>query len=100
MNDDHDTLREEIRDRYRAAALAVDEGCCGTTACTPEEADRFGAGLYGDDAYAELPEAALVASLGSGNPMAVQLHAVRERASTEQDLRPFKGRATGGTLRA
>ena len=45
------------------------------TACTPEEADRFGPGLYDDDAHAELPAAALDASLGCGNPVAVaELH--------------------------
>ena len=68
---DEDTLRDEIRDRYRAAALAVDDGCCATTACAPDEADRFGAGLYEDSEHAGLPKAALDASLGCGNPVAV-----------------------------
>lgn len=72
---DKEALRDEIRDRYRAAALAVSDSCCGSTACTRDEAERFGPGLYGDDEQAQLPDAALQASLGCGNPVAVaELH--------------------------
>jgi arsenite methyltransferase len=71
MTERDDKLRDEVRDRYRAAALAVSDGCCDTTACTPEESDRFGAQLYGDDDRVELPDAAVTASLGCGNPVAV-----------------------------
>jgi arsenite methyltransferase len=64
------SLREEVKSRYAAAARAVDDGasaCCG-----PEPVDlRFGPSLYADAERDELPEAAVVASLGCGNPMAV-----------------------------
>jgi ubiquinone/menaquinone biosynthesis C-methylase UbiE len=87
-------LREQVRDRYAAAARqaatgtqATDSGCgCGQPAdcgCAPSccgdttttvRAD-FGAGLYTSGEQAGLPEAALLASLGCGNPTAVaELH--------------------------
>ena len=56
-----DMLRDQIRDRYRTAALAVDaSGCCNSTVCAPEEADRFGPELYDDTTQAELPRTRLV----------------------------------------
>jgi arsenite methyltransferase len=75
-------LREQVRDRYARAALAVvdttgarDSGCCGG-ACgatvLDESADApFGAGLYEPGQTAGLPEEAVLASLGCGNPVAV-----------------------------
>lgn len=71
-------IREAVRARYAAAAEAVtaetDAGCgCDGAAITPEQAAVFGAGLYDDTA--ELPDAAVLASLGCGNPTAVaELH--------------------------
>ena len=51
-----DMLRDQIRDRYRTAALAVDESsCCNSAVCAPEAADRFGPELYDDTTQAELP---------------------------------------------
>jgi SAM-dependent methyltransferase len=82
-------LRERVRDRYAAAALAVTSGgsCgCGPTAaqvegdaggscCGPAEAvtvdASFGAGLYAAEERDGLPADALAASLGCGNPLAV-----------------------------
>ncbi len=81
-----DELRAQVRDRYAAAALAVTEGrpggCCDTSAvapvscCGPTETaftsdGAFGSGLYGAPEMAELPEQAVLASLGCGNPTAV-----------------------------
>ena len=86
-----DEVREQVRDRYAAAALAVTSGsqascaapadgpqisCCGPTdalAAIGEdgEADIFGAALYSPDQTRELPEEAVLASLGCGNPLAV-----------------------------
>jgi arsenite methyltransferase len=78
-------LREEVRSRYAAAARAVMEpkqgapaGCCdGTEASSSREsgpvadsADAFGV-LYGDGETDGLPEEAVLASLGCGNPVAV-----------------------------
>ncbi|SHN43193.1 arsenite methyltransferase [Cryptosporangium aurantiacum] len=76
-------VREQVRQRYAAAALAVtapgDEGvsCCGPTAAT-EIDESFGAGLYGDDVEG-LPAEAVAASLGCGNPLAVADLAPGER---------------------
>jgi arsenite methyltransferase len=79
-----DVVREAVRERYAAAARAVageaageavvDAGCCSAGSCLPEalEVDeRWGAGLYADGETDGLPAAALAASLGCGNPMAV-----------------------------
>lgn len=65
----------EVRDRYADAALQVlgaggDRDCCGSDCCD-EDAEDFGARLYAADETAELPEAAVLASLGCGNPTAV-----------------------------
>jgi arsenite methyltransferase len=71
-----DELRETVRQRYAAAALATSDpaaeaGCCNNAAAiTDEQADLFGAGLYGDERD-ELPDTALLASLGCGNPTAM-----------------------------
>jgi len=65
-----DTLRDEVRDRYARAALAVleDGGCCGPTGAVDPV---FGPGLYGRDDLAPLPAGAVAASLGCGNPTAL-----------------------------
>jgi arsenite methyltransferase len=78
-------LREEVRSRYAAAARAVMEskqgapaGCCGGTQASSccgtepvtDSADVFGT-LYGEGETDELPEEAVLASLGCGNPVAV-----------------------------
>jgi arsenite methyltransferase len=61
-----DTIHEEVRARYAAAATqAGDGGCCSGT---PE---TVGAELYSALERSELPEAAVLASLGCGNPIAV-----------------------------
>jgi ubiquinone/menaquinone biosynthesis C-methylase UbiE len=68
-----DALRETVRERYAAAALrTTDAGCCGSDGAviTDEQAALFGAGLYGDERD-ELPDTALTASLGCGNPTAM-----------------------------
>lgn len=64
--DEH--LRETVRSRYAANALAVLES--NTSCCGPED-EQFGAELYGEMARDELPDAARLASLGCGNPVAV-----------------------------
>ena len=75
---DADSLRETVRERYAAAALATTDptaaaGCCGPDAAviTDEQAELFGAGLYADGERDELPDTALLASLGCGNPTAM-----------------------------
>ncbi len=60
-------IHELVRERYAAAATqaATGSGAC----CGPEES--IGAGLYSALEQAELPDAAVLASLGCGNPTAV-----------------------------
>jgi SAM-dependent methyltransferase len=74
-----DEIREEVRQRYAEAAIAVELGaeasCCGDSCCTNEAEARFGEALYAATERDELPDAAALASLGCGNPTAVaELH--------------------------
>jgi SAM-dependent methyltransferase len=71
-------LREEVRRRYAESARAVLEGgggCgCGSGECCAEaesDTESFGEQLYDADQRGELPDAAVLASLGCGNPTAV-----------------------------
>ena len=72
-------LREEVRQRYAEAALRVtgesDEGCgCGSGSCCADgksDAAKFGEALYDAEQRGQLPDAAVLASLGCGNPTAV-----------------------------
>ena len=80
-------LREEVRSRYAAAARAVLEpqdgvaasccgssaadSCCGTAATAAEAVGGFSEGLYRKGETDGLPEEAVLASLGCGNPIAV-----------------------------
>ena len=66
-------LREQVRDRYAAAASAVQDSI-GQASCCPtpvETDDRFGSTLYAQLDRDDLPVAAVAASLGCGNPTAV-----------------------------
>ncbi|MBA3728528.1 MAG: arsenite methyltransferase [Actinobacteria bacterium] len=69
-------LREEVRARYAESALAVVEGtdtgrgCCAGSSCGAE-GEAFGSGLYEGLREEGLPDAAVLASLGCGNPTAV-----------------------------
>ena len=82
-------LREEVRSRYAAAARAVLEpqagvaaSCCGSSVAdsccgteTAEAVGGFSEGLYREGETDGLPEEAVLASLGCGNPIAVaELH--------------------------
>jgi arsenite methyltransferase len=72
-----DEVREQVRSRYAAAAVAVGRGHsggCGDSCCSAEALDQdasFGSGLYAETDREMLPEEALLASLGCGNPVAV-----------------------------
>jgi SAM-dependent methyltransferase len=63
-----DEMREQVRKRYAESALAVIQGspnsCCS-------DADGFGDALYDAEQRGELPQAAVLASLGCGNPIVV-----------------------------
>jgi arsenite methyltransferase len=89
-------LREAVRARYAEAARAVLEpkpgvtaqsvemsgtasccgdsatgSCCGTGSAALDSTDCFGGQLYGEGETDGLPEDAVLASLGCGNPLAV-----------------------------
>jgi arsenite methyltransferase len=86
---DVEELREQVRARYAAAATQVTsgdcgcgqpadcgcgDGCCAGGAVTAE-GPGFGAELYARPDRDQLPDTALLASLGCGNPTAVaELH--------------------------
>jgi SAM-dependent methyltransferase len=77
-------LREQVRSRYAGAALTVlgqadgGDGCCGDAGgcCAPAGplgalTDGAGTSLYREGETDGLPEDALTASMGCGNPLAV-----------------------------
>ncbi len=68
-------LREQVRARYAESALAVagGGGGCGSGGCCSENAGGggFGEALYDAEQRGRLPDAAVLASLGCGNPTAV-----------------------------
>ncbi len=80
---DPEQIREAVRTRYAAAARAVTDApahasnCCGPDASsqsccgTPSTADIITADLYSIDEVGQLPTAAVLASLGCGNPTAL-----------------------------
>jgi SAM-dependent methyltransferase len=67
-----ETIRETVREHYAQAAIRVLDGgtgCCGDGSCGADE--TAGPALYSALERDELPEAAVLASLGCGNPIAV-----------------------------
>ena len=72
-----DSVRATVREKYAARARAVAEaqpasGCCSeTTACCDSKDSAITGNLYGTDEVAVIPEAAVKASLGCGNPTAL-----------------------------
>jgi arsenite methyltransferase len=71
---DPEALRAAVRERYAAAAVRASEAgrasCCGPDAAAAGR-DPITADLYAAAETAELPEAAVLASLGCGNPTAL-----------------------------
>lgn len=80
VTSDTSDIRETVEARYASAARAVtdqtsadnDASCCGpnTPVISEEQRAVFGESLYGDD-HRALPDNAVLASLGCGNPTAV-----------------------------
>lgn len=88
---DREDVREHVRKHYGEAALRVMQGskgsCCGSgaedgscsgtetrdqeAACCSNAEDPITSNLYSDKEADEIPEAALLASLGCGNPTAL-----------------------------
>jgi len=73
MSTTADDLREEVRRRYAESARAVTASC--SEPCCSSAPESFGSLLYDAEQRGELPDAAVLASLGCGNPVAVaELH--------------------------
>ena len=77
-----DELRDEVRRRYAESARAVTDGSsgcgCGSGSCCADDSTatatgsaKFGEVLYEAEQRGELPDTAVLASLGCGNPTAV-----------------------------
>jgi arsenite methyltransferase len=73
--DTEETLREQVRARYAEAARAAEDaggsGCGSGSCCQDGGRDDFGEALYSAEQRGELPDTAVLASLGCGNPTAV-----------------------------
>jgi SAM-dependent methyltransferase len=66
-----DAIKEAVREKYAQAAVRAGSSCCGEASC----GSAISANLYADAETGGLPEAAVVASLGCGNPTALaELH--------------------------
>lgn len=71
-------IRKVVQEKYGQAALQAQVGrssCCGTSPTLKECCDPITSNLYSAGESGEVPEAAMLASLGCGNPTALaQLH--------------------------
>lgn len=68
------TTKEVVREKYGQAALRVHSGgssCCGATAAGGLNCDPITSNLYDLTQTGQLPEGAVLASLGCGNPTAL-----------------------------
>src|SRR5690606_512550 len=75
-----ETIQKAVRERYGSVAQLVltgevQAGCCGgssaSSCCGGEETAGVAAQFYASTETAELPEEAVLASLGCGNPIAL-----------------------------
>jgi arsenite methyltransferase len=67
-------IKEVVREKYGQAALRVKSGgsgCCGATASTGCGCDPITSNLYDSLQAGQIPEDAMLASLGCGNPTAL-----------------------------
>lgn len=66
-------IKEVVKQKYGQAALRVVAGdsCCAPSACCGGDADPITSNLYEQGQTSGIPEAALLASLGCGNPTAL-----------------------------
>src|SRR5439155_22283600 len=67
-------IKEVVKEKYGQAALRVKTGgssCCGAAAASGLGCDPITANLYDSAQTGQLPEEAVLASLGCGNPTAL-----------------------------
>jgi ubiquinone/menaquinone biosynthesis C-methylase UbiE len=68
-------VKESVKEKYGEAALRVVSGegnaCCGSSPSSCGQVDPVTSNLYDEQQKGELPEAAVLASLGCGNPTAL-----------------------------
>src|SRR5437588_8122186 len=68
-------IKEIVREKYGAAAKRAASGmvsaCCGASPCSGSEVDPITRDLYDDSERSMLPDTAVLASLGCGNPTAL-----------------------------
>ncbi len=67
-------LKEKVREKYGEAALRVKRGgssCCGSAPSSAGRIDPITSNLYEASQTGEIPEGAILASLGCGNPTAL-----------------------------
>jgi len=69
------TVKEIVQEKYGEAARRVTAGsassCCGASACCGTDVDPITSNLYDEAQRSGLPEEAVLASLGCGNPTAL-----------------------------
>src|SRR6516165_10728546 len=71
---DNENIKEVVRDKYAQAAVRAASGkssCCGTSPASINGCDPITANLYAENETCTIPEEALRASLGCGNPTAL-----------------------------
>src|SRR3954463_3190649 len=67
-------IRDVVKEKYGQAALRVTRGgtsCCGADAACGADVDPITSNLYDEAQRSGLPEEAVLASLGCGNPTAL-----------------------------
>jgi SAM-dependent methyltransferase len=70
----NENIKEVVKEKYGQAALRVFKGgstCCGAAPAVEGCPDPISANLYDGAQTSQIPEAALLASLGCGNPTAL-----------------------------
>ena len=69
-----ENIKEVVKEKYGQAALRVIQGrssCCGTAPAVDGSPDPITSNLYDGNQTSQIPEEALLASLGCGNPTAL-----------------------------
>jgi len=74
MPDTNIDIKEVVKEKYGQAALRVKTGgssCCGTAPSSKLSCDPITSNLYDESQAQQVPEEAMLASLGCGNPTAL-----------------------------